>query len=82
MSDLDTLTAKLRAADPGARLDAAERLCRMAEAAAPAAADLVRACGDADEQVREWVVAALEGLGPPPEATVPALTMIVSTPSI
>ena len=79
MSDLDALTAKLRVADPLVRLDAAERLGRMAEAAAPAAADLVRACGDADEQVREWVVAALEGLGPPPEASVAELAPLVGS---
>jgi HEAT repeat protein len=81
VSDLDALTAKLRAADPKLRLDAAERLCHMAEAAAPAAADLVRACGDTDEQVREWAVAALEGLGPPPEASVPKLVSLVTSES-
>jgi HEAT repeat protein len=47
------------------RQAAAERLARMGEDAAPAAAALVLACGDADEQVREQAVAALEDLGPP-----------------
>ena len=73
MNDLAQLVVRLRDSDGKARLDAAERICHMAEEAAPAAVDLVGACGDDDEQVREWVVAALEGLGAPPEASIPAL---------
>jgi HEAT repeat protein len=50
----------------------------MAEAAAPAAAQLVRACGDADEQVREQAVAALEDLGPPPAEAIGQLINLVA----
>lgn len=73
------LVELLRSGDPATRLDAAERICHMAEDAAPAAVDLVRACTDADEQVREWVVAALEGLGAPPEASIPALAGLATS---
>jgi len=73
------LVELLRSGDPATRLDAAERICHMAEDAAPAAVDLVRACTDADEQVREWVVAALEGLGAPPEAAIPALAGLATS---
>lgn len=79
MNDLAQLVVRLRAPDGTARLDAAERICRMAEDAAPAAVDLVRACTDADEQVREWVVAALEGLGAPPEASIQAISGLVAS---
>lgn len=73
------LVESLRSADSTTRLDAAERICHMAEDAAPAAVDLVRACSDADEQVREWLVAALEGLGAPPEASIPALSGLATS---
>lgn len=64
--DIGTLTAKLRSADADERAAAAEQLCHAGGAAAAAALDLVQACGDADDRVREWAVAALEDLGPPP----------------
>lgn len=68
--DLATLVQRLASASADERADAAEALCRAGEAAALAAVDLVRACGDADERVREWATAALEELGPPsPDAT-------------
>ena len=76
---ITNLVELLRSGDPATRLDAAERICRMAEDAAPAAVDLVRGCTDADEQVREWVVAALEGLGAPPEAAIPALAGLATS---
>lgn len=79
MNDLAQLVVRLRDSDGKARLDAAERICHMAEEAAPAAVDLVGACGDDDEQVREWVVAALEGLGAPPEASIPALAGLATS---
>jgi HEAT repeat protein len=50
----------------------------MGENAAPAAAPLVRACGDADEQVREQAVAALEDLGPPPAEAIGQLIDLVA----
>jgi HEAT repeat protein len=77
MPDANALAADLNSADPGVRSTAAENLARMAEAAAPAAAELVRACGDANEQVREQAVAALEDLGPPPAEAIDRLIGLV-----
>ena len=64
--DLAALVQRLASASADERADAAEALCRAGEAASAAAVDLVRACGDADDRVREWAAAALEELGPPP----------------
>jgi HEAT repeat protein len=75
-TDIDTLVTRLAAADADARADAAERLCRAGDDARVAAVPLVRACGDADDRVRDWAVAALEELGPPPAADVPTLTTL------
>ncbi len=59
------------------RVAAAESLSMMGEDAAPAAVELVRACGD-DEEVRQWAVAALEEMGAPPESAIAALTELVA----
>ena len=67
--DLAALATALTAGDHTVRADAAETLCHLGEAAAPAAVPLVRACGDDDDRVREWAGAALEGLGSPPAHT-------------
>lgn len=72
--DIATLLRRLTAADADERAAAAEGLCRAGEAAAPAAVDLVRGCGDADDRVRDWSVAALEELGPPPPGSTARLT--------
>ena len=77
-SDANALAAQLGSADPGVRGAAAERLARMGEDAAPAAAVLVRACGDVDEHVREHAVAALEDLGPPPADVIRQLIDLVA----
>ena len=58
------------------RRRAAEQLAAAPDAAA--AVSLVRACGDADEQVREWAVAALEQLGPPDAADGPAILNLLT----
>ncbi len=63
--DLAKLTADLKSTDIAVRATAAEQLARLAEAAQPAAVNLVEAMGDADSAVRDWVYAALESLGPP-----------------
>jgi HEAT repeat protein len=68
MPDIATLAARLADPDPAARLAAAEQLARAGEEAAQAAVPLVKACGETDDEVREQAVAALEELGPPPEA--------------
>jgi HEAT repeat protein len=43
---------------------------------------LVRASGDRDAAVRDWAVAALEELGPPPAKEVDALTALATNPEI
>jgi HEAT repeat protein len=75
--DLADLIANLAATDANTRAAAAESLGQMATDAAPAAVALVEVCRDADDRVREWAVAALEDLGPPPEAAVAKLTLLV-----
>lgn len=70
MSDIQAIASRLTNSDPAVRLGAAERLARAGVDAAVAAVPLVKACGDNNEQVRDWCVAALEELGtPPPEST-------------
>ena len=64
--DVIDVVARLGAAQVDVRREAAAALARLGEGAAPAAAALVRACGDEDGEVREQAVAALEDLGPPP----------------
>lgn len=76
--DANALAAELGASDPRMREAAAERLASLGEAASPAAVALVRACADADELVREQVVGALEGLGPPPPEAIGQLSELVA----
>jgi len=76
MPDIAALTAALTADVPATRAEAAEALCRAGTDAVAAAVPLVKACSDADDQVREWAVAALEELGPPPAATISELTAL------
>jgi HEAT repeat protein len=61
---LAVLIVALGTAGPSDRAQAAEKLAHLGEAAQPAAVQLVTACGDETEEVREWAVAALEELGP------------------
>jgi HEAT repeat protein len=77
-ADIEKLAEQLAGEDPAGRLEAAERLCRAGMDAAAAAVPLVRACGDDDDQVREWAVAALEELGPPPPASIPQLAELAA----
>jgi len=78
MPDIPAVAARLTDPDPAARLAAAEQLARAGEEAAQGAVPLVKACGDADEQVREQAVAALEELGPPPSAAIADLIPLVA----
>ena len=78
MPDIAALATRLTDPDPTVRLVAAEELARSGEAAAPAAVPLVKACGDADDQVREHAVAALEELGAPPTAAIADLVTLVA----
>lgn len=69
----------LSSPDPTVRAAAAEVFARAGEGVGAAAPTLVRACGDAEERVREEVVAALEGSGEPPPETLPELIDLVSS---
>ncbi|MFM8577780.1 MAG: HEAT repeat domain-containing protein [Planctomycetaceae bacterium] len=64
---------------PDERAAAAEKLCQMGTAAAGAAVTLVRACADHDDRVRDWSVAALEGIEQPPVEDVPILVTIIGS---
>ena len=78
-NSIPLLVEQLTAAEADVRADAAERLCRAAEAAHSAMLPLVKACGDDDDRVREWAVAALEDLGEPhAEAISPLCDMAAS----
>lgn len=68
------LAAQLATADADGRVAAAEGLARAGDAATAAVVELVQACGDEDDRVREWAAAALEDLGPPPAASLAELT--------
>ena len=68
--DLSSPEASVRAA-------AAEALANDAERARGVVPALVRACGDQDDRVREWVVAALESSGEPPTEALPDLIGLV-----
>jgi len=85
MSDATTSNAaalgkQLASTDAAQRAKAAEQLSRAGEAAAPAAVSLVQACGDDNESIREWAVAALEDLGPPPSGAIGDLIKLVKNP--
>ena len=86
--DMATLIEKLAANDPHRRAEAAEMICHACQAcpndethavASLVTLPLVRACGDGDERVREWAVAALEDLGPPPTGAVQELVQLVTS---
>jgi HEAT repeat protein len=80
-ADLKEIVASLRSKDTVKQQAAAEELARMGEDAQPAAVALVEACG-ATGDIREWVVAALEGLGPPAVADISALCSLLRNPSL
>ena len=78
--DLVALSKQLASTDAEQRAAAAEQLSQAGEDAAAAAVPLVTACGDANERVREFAVAALEDLGPPLAADIPTLIKLVDSP--
>ena len=71
------LTDNLDRGDADSRRAAAEQLAQLGPDAAPAAVALVRACDD-DESVREWAVAALEGMEAPPASDVERLAELLA----
>jgi HEAT repeat protein len=76
--DIASLVTSLTALEPDERSDAAERLARLGPDAREGALPLLRALTDESEEVREWAVAALETMGPPPPSTVRALAAMVA----
>ncbi len=78
----DTLAASLSSAETATRREAAESLARLGTDAARAAIQLVKACGDSDEQVRDWAVEALEELSAPDVSTESELQSLVNDDSL
>ena len=78
--DVAALGKQLASTDAEQRAAAAEQLSQAGEAAAVAAVPLVTACGDADDRVREFAVAALEDLGIPSTADIAPLIKLVDSP--
>ena len=74
--DTSNLINDLNSHELAARRRAAEQLAAQLDVTA--AVPLVRACGDVDESVREWAVAALEQLGLPDAADAAALTELLT----
>jgi HEAT repeat protein len=77
--DLAELINDLNSDRVDMRRRAAEGLCRHPQPQG-AAVSLVRACGDPDDQVRQWAAAALEELGPPSVGDVSALSALLAGP--
>ena len=69
MVDIAKSIAQLKGDDLELRREAAESFAQMGEEASAAAVALVQACHTDDEILQEWVVAALEQLGPPRRMT-------------
>ena len=78
--DVAALSKQLASTDAEQRAAAAEQLSQAGENAAAVAVPLVVACGDANERVREFAVAALEDLGTPLAADIPKLIKLVDSP--
>lgn len=64
-SEVDRLRAELANADEGRRLTAAEKLMTTPELARQLAPELLALCATKDESLREVVMGAIEGMGPP-----------------
>jgi HEAT repeat protein len=65
--DVTQLVAELKSDDVGSRRSAAEKITQHGGDLRAVAIELIEACADTDEEVREWVVAALEELDTPSE---------------
>jgi HEAT repeat protein len=84
-ADLAALTGALESEDNARRQSAAEQLSQLGSDAQPAAVALVNALASGavdDEATREWVVAALEDLGPPSTDDVARLAALLSHRSL
>jgi HEAT repeat protein len=79
-AELDRLTRAMRSNNLQERLRAAEQLAQAGAAARPAAILLVQTLADSNEELRQWVTAALEDMGPPLPGDVDALRSLVASP--
>ncbi len=82
LPDVQALIASLASAEVTTRREAAESLARIGPAAVIGAVPLVNACGDDDEQVRDWVVATLEELPAPDASQAVAMGALVNGESL
>lgn len=80
MADISHLIADLSSSDLPTKGRAAEALAKLGKEARPAAVPLAREAGCMEETVREWVISALESLGPPAEEELPALKELALSP--
>lgn len=79
--DVSLLISGLKSDDIAGQQAAAEKLAQLGSDGQEAAVPLVEAC-DRDDSVREWAVAALEGLGPPRPCDVAPLAELLANPSL
>jgi len=82
MADVTSLANSITHGTPEQRLAAAEALARLGAEASPAAVSLVQALEIDDDGLRDWLVAALEELGAPSAADVPALAALLARPAL
>jgi HEAT repeat protein len=80
--DVSSLITSLESSSVAARREAAESFARLGAEALSAVIPLVKACGDADEQVRDWSVAALEELPAPDASQLASLVPLVASESL
>ncbi len=81
-ADLAALVTTLCTGSPAAREDAAQKLAQLEREAQAAAVALVEAAATDDDQLREWVTAALESLGPPCADDASRLAALLAEPSL
>ncbi len=79
MPDLPSLITDLRSDDETIRAVAAESLYRLGPDAQPAVVQWVCVWADTSEIAREWVVGALEEIGPPDPAALNELGHLAAT---
>ena len=79
--DVTRLAADLKSEDIDVRRSAAEQISQHGGDLRAVSVELVEACADADEEVREWVVTALEELDSPAETDLPDLVELLSDDS-
>lgn len=82
MADVASLANSLSRGTPEERLAAAEELARAGEEASPAAVAILQALEVEDDGLRDWLVAALEGLGAPAARDASELAALVNKPSL